>query len=186
MENLEMSYKKETEEFNAEWDAKFNELEERSSSLEEALKEKHAKEMEELYAYLEQKLPKNVKFSKLYLELKNQEENLVKQQRYKEAGVVQKKIENLEKGDSEKWNNNKTDKIKSQTVKTAQKHLAEKNALKKKIEVELEGMRKEKDAGLERIMHKYKNRKFDLEMQQKQEKLLSENANLLKASKIFF
>jgi len=39
MENLEGSYKREIDEYNSEWDAKFNELEERSKTLEEALKE---------------------------------------------------------------------------------------------------------------------------------------------------
>ena len=34
-----------------------------------------------------------------------------------------------------------------------------------------------------RIMRKYKNRKAELEIQQKQEIILSENKNLLKASK---
>lgn len=183
VENLEQTYRQEVEEYNAEWDAKFRELEERSRIFEEQLNEKHAKEMEELYAFLEQKLPKNVKFSREFLELKNQEMNLVKLQKFKEAAVIQKKIEALEKKDSEKWNKEKNDKIKSQTVKTAQKHLIEKNAMKKKIEIELEVMKKEKDYGLEIIVHKYKNRKFDLEKQQKQEKLLNENANLLKASK---
>lgn len=47
-------------------------------------------------------------------------------------------------------------------------------------------MKKEKARGLETIIHKYKNRKFDLEKQQKQEKLLSDNNNLLKASKTTF
>jgi hypothetical protein len=44
-------------------------------------------------------------------------------------------------------------------------------------------MKKEKARGLETIIHKYKNRKFDLEKQQKQEKSLNDNNNLLKASK---
>jgi hypothetical protein len=81
MENLEGSYKREIDEYNSEWDAKFNELEERSKVLEEALKEKHAKEMDELYNFLEQKLPKNVKYSKEFLSLKSQEESLCKLQK---------------------------------------------------------------------------------------------------------
>ncbi len=68
-------------------------------------------------------------------------------------------------------------------MKTAQKHLIEKNSLKKKVEIEIEVMKKEKASGLETLVHKYKNRKFDLELQQKQEKLLNDNNNLFKASK---
>jgi len=101
-----------------------------------------------------------------------------------EAAIIRKKIEVQEKIDSDKWNKEKNEKIKSQTVKTAQKHLIEKNSLKKKVEIEIEVMKKEKARGLETIIHKYKNRKFDLEKQQKQEKQLNENPNSLKASKI--
>lgn len=187
MENLENSYKKEIEEFHSEWDMKFKEFEDRSKAMEDTLNQKHSKEMEELYTFLEQKLPKNVKFSREYLELKNQEETLVKQQRFKEASLIKKKAENLEKVDTETWNKAKTEKIKSQSVKTAHQHLIEKNALKKKIEIEFDVMKKQRQSGLEQINHKYKNRKFDLEMQQKQEKLLNENNNVMKASKeIFF
>lgn len=104
--------------------------------------------------------------------------------RFKEAAIIRKKLDVQEKIDSEKWNKEKNDKIKSQTVKTAQKHLVEKNTLKKKVETEIEIMKKEKAKGLETIIHKYKNRKFDLEKQQKQEKSLNDNNNLLKASKL--
>ena len=44
-------------------------------------------------------------------------------------------------------------------------------------------MKKEKAAALEVIIHKYRNKKLDLDGQQKQEKSLYENSNLLKASK---
>jgi hypothetical protein len=183
MENLELSYKREVDEYNAEWDSKFKEFEERSKALEESLNQKHAKETDELYSMLEQKLPKNVKFSREYLELKNQEENLVKQQRFKEALLIKRKSEALEKLDSERFSKGKSEKIKSESVKTANKHLLEKNALKKKIEIEFEVMKKQRQQGMEKINHKYKNRKFDLEVQQKQEKLLNENTNLMRASK---
>lgn len=82
MDNLEVSYKREVDALNESWNLKFSDWEERSKGAEENLNSKHKKEMEELYSFLEDNLPKNVKFSREYLELKNQEENLVKQQRY--------------------------------------------------------------------------------------------------------
>ena len=82
MENLENAYKREVEESGNKWDSRFSELEDRSKKLDEVINEKHQKEMDELYNFLEEKLPKNVKFSKEYLDLKIQEENLAKQQRY--------------------------------------------------------------------------------------------------------
>lgn len=81
VENLEVSYKKEIDNFNFEFDSKFKELEVKSRQAEDQLSLKHSKEMEELYNFLEEKLPKNVKYSKEYLELKNQEQALVKQQK---------------------------------------------------------------------------------------------------------
>ncbi len=82
LENLEISYKRELENFNNYWDNQFKDLEERSEKMEKELIEKHKKEMDDLLNNLEQKLPKNIKFSKEFYELKNQEENLVKLQRF--------------------------------------------------------------------------------------------------------
>ena len=82
LENLEISYKRELENFNNFWDQQFKDLEEKSERLEKELIEKHKREMDDLLNSLEQKLPKNIKFSKEYYELKSQEESLVKFQRY--------------------------------------------------------------------------------------------------------
>jgi len=81
LENLEVSYKRELENFNFYWDEQFKNLEEKSERLEKELIAKHKREMDDLLNNLELKLPKNIKFSKEYLELKNQEENLVRLQR---------------------------------------------------------------------------------------------------------
>ena len=82
MESLEINYTKELEENNSNFDRRFMEFEEKIRIQEEQLKEKQQHEMEILYNYLEQKLPKNPKFSREYINLKAQEENLVKQERY--------------------------------------------------------------------------------------------------------
>lgn len=82
LENLEISYKRELENFNFFWDQQFKDLEEKSERLEKELIAKHKKEMDDLLNSLAQKLPKNIKFSKEYLELRNQEESLVRLQRY--------------------------------------------------------------------------------------------------------
>ena len=100
--------------------------------------------------------------------------------------MIRKKLDLQGTIDAEKWNKDKNEKIKFQTVKTAQKHLVEKNSLKKKVEIEIEVMKKEKNSGLSTVIHKYKNRKYDLDLQQKQEKLLTENNNFFKASNIIF
>lgn len=140
--------------------------------------------MEDLYNYLEHKIPKTVKFSKKFLDLKNQEENLVKLQKFKEAAVLKKQLDAMEKADTEKFNKDKYEKIKSQSVKTANKHMSEKTALKKKIDVRFEVLQKDKQKNYEQLLQKYNNRKTELDNQQKQEISFVENENLLKKSNL--
>lgn len=185
IQSLDNAYKNELDEFNVAWDEKFKKLEEKSKNLEDSLNEKHNKQMNELYEYLEMKLPKNVKYSKTYLDTKNQEENLVKLGRFKEAAIMKKKLEEIERTDTEKFNKDKYERIKAESVKTANKHMNEKNTLRKKIETEFEILRKDRQSNLEKLLLKYKNRKTDLENQQKQEVLYLENDKLLKKSKTF-
>jgi hypothetical protein len=81
MQNLEENYNKELFELNQEWDSRFGVFNEKARKMEEMLNEKHKQEMEALIASLDEKLPKQVKFSKEYLDLKQSEMNLVKQER---------------------------------------------------------------------------------------------------------
>lgn len=172
MEELEMKFENE-----------YNELDTKSKSFTEKLEEKHQSEMENLYHMLDDKLPKNVKYSKKFLDLKNQEINLAKQQKYKEAILIKKQCEALDKVDTDKFQKEKTEKIKSQSIKTANKHLNEKNTLKKKMETEFEQLKKKKIEQTNILVHKYKNRRSELEIQQKAELHLCENKSKLKASK---
>jgi len=185
MNSLEGLYKKEYEELEMIYNNKFNELQNKSKQMEENLNQKHEKEMERFYINLDEKLPKEVKFSKAYLDLKNQEMNLAKQQKYKEAMYIKKKREKIEIEDTERFNKEKTEKIKSQSLKTANKHLNEKNALKKKIELEFEELKKDKQKKLEVLILKFKNKKAELEIQQKMETHITDNKNLFKASNNF-
>lgn len=181
LQSLDEIYKKEAEELEMEFETKFMSLQEKSKTSEEKLNQKHQQEMEELYNFLDQKLPRIVKYSKKYLDLKNQEINLAKQQNYKEAMLIKKKCELLDKIDTDRFNQEKTEKIKSQSIKTANKHLNEKNALKKKIEMEFEELKIRKNTLTQTLYLKYKNRKAELESQHKTEAILCENRNMLKA-----
>ncbi len=182
---LDAIFKKELEELEMKYENIFLELDNRAKTQEAKLNEKHQNEMEELYNFLDMKLPKNVKYSKRYLELKNQELNLAKQQKYKDALLVKKQCEDLDRLDTERFNKDKTDKIKSQSIKTANKHLNEKNAFKKKIELEFEEIRKRKDVEVGTIVLKYKNRKAELDNQQKLEQIIICNKSKFRASKFY-
>ena len=54
--------------------------------------------------------------------------------------------------------------------------------MRKKIEAGLDGLDKERKAGEDKVNHKYKNRRQELDLQQHQERLLNENDNMLKKS----
>ena len=180
-ERLDFVFKKEIEDLESRYEKDFSELDTKSKELEEKLNEKHHNEMEELYNYLDMKLPKIVKHSKKYLDLKNQEINLAKQQKYKDAMLIKKQCDTLDQLDTNKFNQEKTEKIKSQSIKTANKHLNEKNALKKRIELEYEELKKKKQTEIQVIVLKYKNKKNELENQHKLENYLNDNTKKLKA-----
>lgn len=183
MSNLEALYKKEYEELEIIYNNKFYELEMKSKQLEEGLNLKHQEEIKIFYASFDEKLPKKIKYSRKYLDLKNAELNLAKQQKYNEALIVKKKCDDVEIEDIKRFNSEKTEKLKNQSIKNANKHLNERNALKRKIELEYEELKKEKQKQLEILIMKFKNKKAELESQQKMEKIVTENRNLLKASK---
>jgi hypothetical protein len=183
MDSLEQTYRKEVEEFNGIWDKKTADFEEDSRLQEEMLRTKQQKEMEEFEAHMEKKLFKTSKYSKDFLELKTQEENLVKQQRFREATLIKKKADALEKEDSEKWSKEKSEKVGINSDNLRSKHLGEYKALRKKLDITNEVLRKERDTGFHTILHRFKNKKFDLEKQHKKQKALLENENLNKSSK---
>ena len=183
MSNLEALYKKEYEELDVIYNNKFYQLEMKSKQLEENLNIRHQEEMKKFYVYFEEKLPNKVKHSKKFLDLKTAEINLAKQQKYNDALIVKKKCDEIEAEDYKRFNKEKTDKFKAYSIKNANKHLGERNSLKRKIELEYEELKKDKTKQLEILIMKFKNKKAELESQQKMEKIVVENKNLFKASK---
>jgi len=183
MEKLELAYRQEVDEYNGIWDKKVVEFEDEARRLENELRERHAKELEEYEANLQKKLFKPSKFSKAYLELRAQEENLVKQQRFKEAQLIKKKADAMEKEDYDKYSKEKSDKVGTNSENLRSKQLGELRALRKKLDIQNEVLKKERDTGFHTILHRFKNKKFDLEKQHKKELTLGTNDNLNRASK---
>lgn len=175
VENLEQQYQQEIEKLNSVWDQKFQSLQEKSQKAEIAINERQQKEMEDLYAAFEQKFSPKIKFSKEFLNLENQEKMLVKFQKFDEAKIIRKKKEIQKQKDIDKWNKEKTEKIKTQVIQKSNKHVSEKNILKKKFEVELDLLRAEKQKQIQHLEKKFQNKKLELELQQKNERNLAEN-----------
>jgi len=144
---LEDKYNDEALSFNEEWNEKFRKLEEESKSIEEGINQRHVKETNDLTNLINGS-NKNVKFSTKYLQLGLSEENLVKQQKYNEAHVVTLKIQALEKVELDKFNKEKLEKFKKKNENLEKKQVQEKNSFKKKIEIEFEGLNKQKEFGV--------------------------------------
>ena len=85
----------------------------------------------------------------------------VKQQRFKEAQLTKKKADAMEKEDSEKWNKEKSDKVGTNSENLRSKQLSEHRALLKKLDIQNEVLKKERDTGFHTILHRFKNKKFD-------------------------
>jgi hypothetical protein len=81
MRNLEESFNNEFIKCNEEYEEKFQKFQQNASTSEGNLEAKHKRDMEALIEELEQKLPRVVKFSREYLDLKQSEMALVKQER---------------------------------------------------------------------------------------------------------
>jgi hypothetical protein len=91
----------------------------------------------------------------------------------------------LEKSETEKYIKERNEKIRAKSEQLGHKQYLEKSALKQKLDLEFEIARKSKEDEMSKIILKFKNKKLDLELQQKQERLLSENSNMQRASNIY-
>ncbi len=82
MQNLEDNFNQELSHLDEKWESFFLNFNDRVKKIDDANSIRHRAEMEDLHALLDMKLPKQPKFSKEYLILKQSEFNLVKQERY--------------------------------------------------------------------------------------------------------
>lgn len=81
MKELEEQFLQELNTLNDFWQKEYEKFEQQLSLNEKSLEEKHKSELQELKTFEENKLMKTFKYSKDYLDLKNAELNLVKQER---------------------------------------------------------------------------------------------------------
>ena len=88
----------------------------------------------------------------------------------------------MEKIEFEKHNKERNDKFKIKTDQFVHKQNLERSAMKQKLDTEYEFMKKQKEDEIAKLVHRFKNKKMELDSQQKLEKNLNENENLLKAS----
>jgi len=178
--SIEEKAKKDLVDFDNELEEKLSEFQLNAKKLISDLNIRQNYEITELNKQLEMSMVKSMKYSNNFLDLKKQQENLIKQQFFKEAHVITKKLQIMEKSEIEASSKARNDKIKSKTDKLASKHVLEKNSLLKKIKDEEGSLNKQREDVHEMVSQKYRNKIIEINSQHHQEKLMNDNENLYK------
>lgn len=163
LQALDKVYKEELSSFNSEWELKENQL---ASSLEEkekALNEKHKMEIDNLYKKFNDNDINNYKPSAKYLDLKKQEEELVKYDRFIEANNIKTQINALMQSEINKAKFILTEKINKTVERIIEKQNNEKNVFQKDAKFAFDSLAKAKERELERINVKYRAQRDEIE-----------------------
>ena len=158
------------------WDQRFEELQLKSKSILDELKNNQEKELQQLLSQYQQS-SNDVKPSAIYLQLKKEEEGLVKLRKFKEAEVIRKKKEHQRKIDESKSERNKENTYKNYEKKLRQKHMNELQYLQNKFQAEFDELLKEKQKDMEFLDKKYSVKSKDLVNQQKREDTINKYDN---------
>ena len=153
---------------NSLWDHRFEEVQLKSKIAIEELRKMQKEELQKLLLEYQQGTIKLIPSAR-YLELKKEEEGLVRLKKFKEAAIIKKKKENQIKIDEAKIEKNNEIKFKNYEKKLKQKHIIELQYLQNKFQVELDELLKEKIKDMEFLDKKYSVKCKDLINQQKRE-----------------
>ena len=153
---------------NSLWDRRFEEVQLKSKIAIEELRKMQKEELQKLLLEYQQSTIKLIPSAR-YLELKKEEEGLVRLKKFKEAAIIKKKKENQIKIDEAKIEKNNEIKFKNYEKKLKQKHIIELQYLQNKFQVELDELLKEKIKDMEFLDKKYSVKCRDLINQQKRE-----------------
>lgn len=129
---------------NQKHDDKINELEEYANESRERMTAKHEQEAEKMYEETEKNLPKVVKHSREYLQLRKAEEMLVRQQKFEDAEVLSKKCKALEKNELEEFTKQRNKIIESNSLKLGKKHKLERDAMEEKLKLSSQELNNER------------------------------------------
>ena len=182
-EELEENYNSEYQRISDMWDNRLLSFIENGNKIEDELAQNQISKIEELINNLTSNYP-TIKYSKEYLNLKQIEKNLVKQERYQEANYYKSKCDKLEKEETEKYNKERNDKIHKKVEALGLKFENEKKVLREKLDRNFELLKVQRDKELKHITNKYKNRKNELNGIHKKQRIINGNDNLLRSQNI--
>lgn len=150
------------------WDQRFEELQSKSKLALEDLRKNQEEELQQLLLQFQQ-TSNEVRPSANYLNLKKEEEGLIRLRKFKEAEVIRKRRENQRKIDESKTGKNKELTYKNYEKKLRHKHMNELQYLQNKFQAEFDELTKEKMKDMEYLDKKYSVKSKDLVNQQKRE-----------------
>ena len=182
-EDLEENYNLEYQNVSDMWDNKLLSFIENGNKLEEELVQNQNNKLEELINELTSNYP-SIKFSKEYLNLKQIEKNLVKQERYQEANYYKEKCDKLEMEENEKYNKERNDNIRKKVESFGLKFENEKKVLREKLDRNFELLKVQRDKELKQITFKYRNRKIDLNSIHRKQRNINQNDNLIRSQNL--
>ena len=155
-EGLENEYEKEMDNLNVKWESEVQKNEEETKKQYEEIQERQMVEMEELQDNLKKNAPTQVKMSPEVLNTEYQISVLVKDQRYNEAAVVQKKLEKLREKCLQKGHGGLDDSIRNKLEAANKRQETELVAIEKRINANREALFKAKDFEFEQLNSKFK------------------------------
>jgi len=179
---VEEAHMLEFQQFNAAWDRKTKEYEERASELLEAMRQRHILDVQEFKRKAAAEPQRSPKFSKELLDLRRIEMALAKQGEYVEAQKVKVHADSLEAAERERMQAEREQHVSVLEVKFIQKQEQEVNALRQRIQAGAEEQRKARQVDLERLLQRYHNVKAELEAQQNVERLRQRKCTTTSAS----
>ena len=144
---------------NKEWDNKMGELQQNFANLENGLIDRQKNELEQLHEHLDRTLPIKSKPSSKLLNMRQIQQNLVKQKKYNEANEIKDKAAELEQEEEQKWADMRADKISTQEKQLMLKHSKERDALNKKTQSALAELERDRKRRVDQVIHNYHNTK---------------------------
>mmetsp|Transcript_35739 Transcript_35739/g.54701 ORF Transcript_35739/g.54701 Transcript_35739/m.54701 type:complete len:218 (+) Transcript_35739:171-824(+) len=175
-EECEQAHIKQYQEFNQQWDEDLLQTQKEDAQALGELEDRHTQELEKNREELEKKLPLTFKFSSELLNQQKIQASLAKQKKYAEAHQVQIRCQEMEAEEREKYMKDRHKKIIAAEAKLIQKQQNEMNALKKKLEGNLNERLKLRETEHNKLLQRYQNVKKEIENQQNLERIKFERA----------
>ena len=155
-EGLEAEYEKELDELSKTWEERLQKNEEEIRNFMEATQERQREELGRFEGDLKQNIPQQGRMSSEILNLEYQIEMLVKDQRYTEAGQLQKKLEGLRNNCMIKINTKTEEKVRNLLENMVKRQENEFIAIEKRLNSDREELLKMREKDFEKIHSKFR------------------------------